>query len=434
MTANDVVIAPTEEGRRYEWPAYGFRLTASEIRRTGLGLYAELTVEVVRGDVVGHVYWERVNLSRGDDKQKTVKTLGAFCAERGHTDVPWERMLEVVRADVRASQQGGAPFVRLASLRPGPMRWLIDRVVPLGDPTIVYAAGGTGKSTLVAALATVAATGRRLGPFRLSGQPRPVVVCDWETTGPEWARRLGAIGRAVGHEPPEAIDYRPESAPLVDVVDSLRLKVRAVGAGLVVIDSLMAALGGPITPEFTTPFFNALRSLGSEVTSLVVHHLSKAEGQRENGPPQAYGDVTITNRARAAWALVREEAHGDPEDMQITMTNTKMNGAALQPSIGLRLLHQDAETDDYAISVSQFDPLAAGSANLRLGDRVVAALRAGELEEAGLLEATGAPRTSLRRTLERMVEHAVVERAGGGRGRGKVAIYRLPTEALNGHG
>jgi hypothetical protein len=343
-------------------------------------------------------------------------------------------MLEIVRADVRASQQSGAPFVRLATLRPGPMRWLIDRIVPLGDPTIIYAAGGTGKSTLVAALATVAATGRRLGPFRLAGQPRPVVVCDWETTGAEWARRLAALGRAGGHEPAMTIDYRPESAPLVDVADSLRAKVRASGAGMVVVDSLMAALGGPITPEFTTPFFNALRSLGPDVTSLVVHHLSKAEGLRENGPPQAYGDVTITNRARAAWALVREEGHGDPEDMQITMTNTKMNGAAMQPSMGLRMLHQDAETDDYAISVSQFDPLTAGSANLRLGDRVVAALRAGELEEGGLVEATGAARTSLRRVLERMVEHAVVERTGGGRGRGNVAIYRLPPEHVNGRG
>lgn len=433
MSANDVVIAAADEGRRYEWPAHGFRVTASEVRRTALGLYAELTVEVVRGDVVGHVYWERLNLSRGDDKQKTVKALSAFCAERGHTDVPWERMLEVVREDVRRSAQAGQPFVRLAGVKAGPQEWLIDRVVPAGDPTIVYAAGGAGKSTLVAALATVVATGRRLGPFRLVGAPRPVLVCDWETTEAEWARRLAAIARAVGREPPEAIHYRPESAPLVEVVDSLRQKAQAEGAGVVVVDSLMAALGGPITPEFTTPFYNGLRSLGRGVTPVIVHHLSKAEGARENGPPNAYGDVTITNRARAAWALVREEGAGDAEDMQITMTNTKMNGAAIQPSIGLRFLHQDADSDDYAITVSQFDPLTAGSANLRLGDRVVAALRAGELSEADLVEQTGAARTSLQRVLARMVEHRVVERDGGSRGRGHAGIYRLATEHANGH-
>ena len=432
MSANDVVIAATEEGRRYDWPAHGFRVTASEIRRTGLGLYAELTVEVVRGDIVGHVHWERVNLSRGDDKQRTVKALGAFCAERGHPEVPWERMIEGVRADVRTSQRGGAPFVRLAGVTPGPMRWLVDRVLPLGEPTLVYAAGGAGKSTAVAALCMVIAAGRRLGPFRLVGPARSVVVCDWETTEAEWSRRLAAIARAVGHASPEAVHYRPESAPLVDVLDSLRAKVRAEAAGLVVVDSLMAALGGPITPEFTTPFYNGLRSLGGEVSVLIVHHLGWSEGAREHGPPHAYGDVTITNRARAAWALVREEQGVEPEDMQITMTNTKMNGSAIQGSIGLRLLHQDADTDDYAITVSQFDPLTAGSTNLRLADRVVAALRTGPADEERLAEETGASRSTLRRALERMVEHAVVEREGGGRGRGQKAVYQLAAERMNG--
>jgi hypothetical protein len=217
------------------------------------------------------------------------------------------------------------------------------------------------------------------------------------------------------------------------VVDSLREKVRAEGAGMVVVDSLMAALGGPIVPEYTTPFYNALRSLGAEVTPVIVHHLSKSELGRENGPPQAYGDVTITNRARAAWALARDEAHDDPEEMEIVMTNTKMNGAAIQPSIGLGIRHQDAEGDDYAISVSQFDPLTAGSTNLRLGDRVIAALRGGELKEADLLETTGASRTALRRTLDRMVERTVVEREGGGRGRGNAVIFRLAPARLNGH-
>ena len=431
-SANDVLISATEEGRRFDWPALGFRVTASEIRRTALGLYAELTVELVRADVVGHVYWERINLSRGDDKQKTVKALTAFCAERGHDGVRWERMLEVVRSDVRASQRSGSPFTRLSGVTAGPQQWLIDRVVPLGDPTVIYAAGGSGKSTLVAALCTVVAAGRRVGPFRLVGAPRPVLVCDWETTTAEWARRLAAIGRAVGREPPDAIHYRPEAAPLVDVVDSLREKVRAEGAGMVVVDSLMAALGGPIVPEYTTPFYNALRSLGPEVTPVIVHHLSKSELSRENGPPQAYGDVTITNRARAAWALARDETHDDPEEMEIVMTNTKMNGAAIQPSIGLGIRHQDAETDDYAISISQFDPLVAGSSNLRLGDRVLSALRGGTMDEAELLETTGASRTSLRRTLERMMERSIVERAGGGRGRGHAAGYQLAPPRTNG--
>lgn len=432
MSANDVVVTPTEEGRRFDWPGLGFRVTASEVRRSSLGLYAELTVEVVQGDLVGHVHWERVNLSRGDDKHKAVKTLAAFCAERGQTGVPWDRMLEVVRADVRAHQRAGAPFVRLADVRPRPMPWLLEGVVPLGDPTLFFAAGGAGKSTLVAALCYVIASGRRLGPFRLVGQPRPVVVCDWETTEAEWARRLAALARAVGQAPPALVHYRPEATPLVEVLESLRGKVRAEGAGAVVVDSLMAALGGPISPEFTSPFYNGLRSLGTDVTSLVVHHLGWGEQERAAGPPRAYGDVTITNRARAAWALVREEG-GDAEEMQLTMTNTKMNGAAVRPSIGLRLLHQDAESEEYAITVGQFDPLAAGSANLRLGDRVLAALRGEPLNLERLVEETGAARTSLQRTLERLVEHAVVERDGGGRGRGNVAFYRLASDRLNGH-
>jgi molybdenum-dependent DNA-binding transcriptional regulator ModE len=39
----------------------------------------------------------------------------------------------------------------------------------------------------------------------------------------------------------------------------------------------------------------------------------------------------------------------------------------------------------------------------------------------------------LRRTLDRMVERTVVEREGGGRGRGNAVIFRLAPARLNGH-
>ena len=428
MSGTDPFIAATEDGRQYDWPDLGWRLTASEIRRTGLGLYAELTVEVVRDDVIGHVYWERVNLSRGDDKQKTLKALGAYCQARGYPDIPWERMLEVVRSDVRAVQRAGAPSVRLDRVVDEPVRWLVDGIAPADEPTLLYGDGGAGKSTVAAALALVVATGRRLGPFRLVGPARPVLVCDWESTAQEWARRIGALCRAVGHGRPPTMHHRSEAAPLTDVAEGLRALVRREGIGLVVVDSLMAAVGGPITPETTSPFYNALRGLG--VTVLLVHHLTKAEAGRESGPPRAYGDVTITNRARSAWALVRDEG-ADPEEMQVVMTHTKLNGGARRPSLGVSLVHQDAEGPEYAITVGQFDPLESGSTNLRAPDLLLAALRRGDASEAQLAEDTGLARTTLRRGLGSLVERGYALRLGGGKGRGDAAVYRI---ASNGAG
>jgi hypothetical protein len=427
VSAADPFVATTEEGRQYDWPDLGWRLTASEIRRTSLGLYAELTVEVVRDDVIGHVYWERVNLSRGDDKQKTVKALTAYCEARGSADTPWERMLEAVRADVRASQRAGAPATRLDLVRDEPLRWLVDGIAPIDEPTLLYGDGGAGKSTVAAALALVVATGRRLGPFRLIGPARPVLICDWESTAQEWARRTAALCRTIGRDRPNTVHHRAEAAPLTDVAEGLRALVRHEGIGLVVVDSLMAAVGGPITPETTSPFYNALRSLGATV--LIVHHLTKAEAGRDNGPPRAYGDVTITNRARSAWALVRDESNDDPEEMEVVMTHTKLNGGARRPSIGLRLAHQDADGDSYAIVVGQFDPLASGSTNLRAPDLLLAALRHGESNEVQLGEETGLKRTTVRRGLSYLIDHGRALRLGGAKGYGGAALYRLAPSA-----
>jgi len=425
VSANDFAVTDGPRGRAYLWPGYGFAVTASEVRRTSLGLYAELTVESVGEGRNGHVFWERLNLARADDKARAVKFLAGFCADHGQTGVPWERMLEVVRMDVRAVGRLGAPFVRLRDVPARPQRWLIDRVVPHGDPTVFFAAGGTGKSTLVAVLAVVLATGRAVPPFRPVCGPLPVVLLDWETTESEWARRVAAVCRWLDEEIPAGLVYRAQAGSLVDELDGVRAQVERLGAGAVVVDSLMGAFGGPIAPEVTTPFYNALRSL--PVTPLIVHHLTKFEAAQQHGPPQMYGDVTITNRARAAWALGRDEASDGDDRIDLVLTNTKMNGAPIQRSLGVRLRHHDAESEDYAISVEQFDPLAAAtvSTNLRLGDRIVAELRAGQRTEAELVEATGAARTTVMRRLDALLDRGLVERLSGGRGRGKAAAYGL---------
>lgn len=122
------------------------------------------------------------------------------------------------------------------------------------------------------------------------------------------------------------------------------------------------------------------------------------------------------------------------------MTNTKMNGAPLQKSLGVRFVHGDFESSTYAIAVEQFDPLAqsALSSNLRLGDRIIAELRVEPRTEKDLIDATGAARTSVRRCLDRLERMNQILRDGGSKGPGNMALYRvlgtsLGASTTNGH-
>lgn len=427
MNADALVHAREGDDHIFTWAELGYEARVETIRRNVHGLYGELSISTSRtlsdGGSSGHLYFDTLNLAKNEEKVRAAKALAGLTDHLG-TIVPWERMLEAIRYIVREEFRRGAPFVRLSDVKSAPMRWFFDRVAPFGDPTTVFAAGGTGKSTVTAQAAVAAALGKRIGVFSPTVGPTPVLVLDWETTEQEWSRRVEAIARATGVPTPENIIYQPQSAAFVDSVGAVRKKVRDDGIGIVIVDSLMGAYGGAIVPELTTPFFNALRSLPA--TPLIVHHLTKSDAKESNGPPDMYGDVTITNRTRAAWALKRTDS-GEDGAMELVMTNTKMNGARLQRSIGFRLVHVDEDGPEYEIRHEQFDPLGANtiSTNLRLGDRILAELRRQNASHKELADTLSVAEITVRRTLYRMKERKLVESVTDGNGPASVTTWAL---------
>ena len=145
--------------------------------------------------------------------------------------------------------------------------------IPLDHPTIWYAAGGTGKSTLAAAL-----TGE------LEQRGIPTLILDWETSEDDY--RATAV-RLFGDDLPD-IKYRRCDRPLVIEAESIAQQIDECAIRYVVIDSAgYAADGRPEDAEVALRFFRALRTL--RVGSLTLAHISSGE----HGSDRPFGSVFL---------------------------------------------------------------------------------------------------------------------------------------------
>ena len=141
-------------------------------------------------------------------------------------EIDWRHLLEELCQRVIAAEERGKPIVLLRNVT---SRNIEDRKVkafglpiPLDQPTIWYAAGGTGKSTLAAALAG-----------ELEQRNIPTLVADWET-GEEDYRASAA--RIFGEDLPD-IKYRRCDRPLVIEAQSIAQQIDECGIRYVIIDS-----------------------------------------------------------------------------------------------------------------------------------------------------------------------------------------------------
>jgi hypothetical protein len=278
--------------------------------------------------------------------------------------------------------------------------WLED------GPTLAYAAPGVGKGT-TGAWTCVEAQRAGLLPLVYDAERRPR----------EWARRVSGLGgdrsRVVYIEPP---DLGPDLAgrPLWDLAPVIRKIVKASGADLVLVDSIMPAVGlgeDRLKSDPSVPFLYvaALENLG--VRSLSFGHPPK--GQPEGDP---FGSFAWLAAMRLTWLGTAAEGDGH----RIRWRPRKRNERGHIPGF---LLTVDYADDGRPQSVERADD----ETNTR--DWILAALVHGprsvpDLAEE-LVDGLDSPplgeldraKERLGRALRRMGHEGWVERLGaGGRG------------------
>jgi hypothetical protein len=188
----------------------------------------------------------------------------------------------------------------LADVPDDPPQPLLLGLLEPDGPTLFYAAPGTGKGT---GGAWIVVECQRLG--------MTPVIYDAERRPREWARRVSGLGgdrsRVIYIEPPD-LGPRYAGRPLWESAEAIGRIVRASGGDLLLVDSILPAVGlgeERLRTDARVPslYVQALDALG--IPSLSFGHPPK--GQPEGEP---FGSVAWLGAMRLTWLGTPAEGEG----------------------------------------------------------------------------------------------------------------------------
>ena len=373
----------------FAWPSLTVEARLSHQRDSGEGLYAELAVQLGGTEI----HWARLNVASTTAREGVVRKL--LQVDRG---IPWRALLEhTCRLGAQAARTG-EPIVTLQPSRQAPeTRYLIPRLVLRGETTVIHADGGSGKSLLALALGVVAGAAVELPAGLHAGAAVRVLYLDYESCREEHEDRLASLMAGWGLLDPPAILYRRMVRPLTDDAALLRAEISRHQVGLVIVDSLAPACGAePEGSDAAIRTMNVLRSFGS-TSRLVLAHVSKAGAEQRSGATRPFGSVFVQNLARSVWELRR--GGETTEDLVMALYHRKTNAGRLYAPFALRFRFTPEAVTIQSGDLTQ-EPDLALRTSVRY--RLEAALLTGQRTTEALMDATGASKDTVARTLRRL--------------------------------
>jgi hypothetical protein len=372
----------------------------------------------------GLQHWAAVNLASTQARATFAKAMAAIGIDPSNT------LERVVWTIVKRSRVGLPARPLLPSPPATTSSWLVAGLIPVGETSVLYADGGSGKSLVALALAVAGLTGRPVAghPSWQVAPLRKVLYLDWESQYEDHAERLfglSALWRGGGEIAPESIIYQPMARGLTDQLPAIQAS--AAGCELVIVDSLGAACGAePDGADAAIRTLNALRTL-APATRLVIAHVTKqaADGA---GPARPYGSAFIWNLARSVVEVKRDDHPRDDGAMTVTFTHRKLNRGPKQPPRALKF-----SFDEHGyISVDIDEP---DFSRLSLPARILRDLKGGEKSVQEIAESLGANVRDIRARLNEMQKGTESVRSRSeGIGRGKKSYWGLIDRKRTGDG
>lgn len=381
------------------WDQGGVEVRIDHLRRRSGELGGELSVAAAA------VPWDRgqlhraaFNVSSTTARDRLAKTLAersrGATTEKG-VGLPWDMMLEQFCSAVLSAEQEGSPIVRIGNLPPRPAEgYLVDPILVDGRTTILYAAGGTGKSYLAVLLAVAVASGKHILGWGV--QRTKVLYLDWETDSFDLDDRVKRVATGLGIAAPEIL-YRSCASPLEDMAEQVSGIVSTEGIGLVIVDSVGMASGsrhdGP-AEDSAIRLFGAFRHLNTTV--LAIDHVTGEDVKSDKAVYKPYGSIYKVNLARSVWEL-----KGTPNDFgtesHLALYHRKVNRGRLLSPIGLVVKHTETAVE-FATEEINDAGLVTGMSNTVRVERV---LRGGAASVRDLSDETGLSEAVVRVTLNR---------------------------------
>jgi len=394
----------TEAGNSisFEWDDTHVKIRVSRVREHSDGrVTAELRTTTSAPGYSPHLDQRSVNLL-------TSKT--AFAKELALLyEADWTSILEQVKVYTLEWIRRGEPVVELwGNGDSDPPSYLIDPLIIEGYPNVLFGDPGSFKSGIAVVLCSLLTLPWRQNPlgWDTPAEPMECLYLDWETDRKTVDWTFARLRR--GHDvTPFPIHYRRCFAPLHADIEALSELADSCSAKVIIIDSLGMASGtDDLNSSATaTNFYRGLRQLGR--TAIILAHNAKDRDRKER---TIYGNQYFTAQARNIWEVRKVQETGDDcIDLGLFHRKAPPFSRFAHP-LGIHI-----EFVDQAMTVSAQEPRSVAEfvAQLSLAQQIrEMLLHEGAMTIDQLAEHLGAPRDSLRVTLYRMRDKAIVVKLG----------------------
>ena len=311
-------------GYKIVWDGYDVEMRVRHIKSRPAGFKAEVSV-----------FHKLEPVHRSNPVLDSTSGMDGFARKlnkrRPQNDyqVPWDQVVEDLSGIVIDTFRQGEPEMSLSDVDlDEQLVWRVDNLLVDGEPNLIWADGGTGKSMFALFLSTLIQQGYMSSEHGLIVEPGNVLYLDYETKPKEIATRARMIHAGLGLEQPDAnktssrIIYKKCDQPLQSETDRIRDLIYKHNIDVVIIDSMGMAVGGELeSAEEVLAFFRAVRQLGNK-TSLVVSH--------SNRQGSIFGSAYTMNSCRSVWEAKKSSSNA--YGMDFNLFHRKANNISLQPA------------------------------------------------------------------------------------------------------
>ena len=387
----------------FSWDEHGVGMGVERLRERSDSLKAEITVEsTIAGRVAGP---NTVDLLSARSQAEFANQ----CAERvnGLSKDVWRGIVVQACARVARDFRQPQPTVAIGDVpEEGPVEYVIPRLLPQNETTLLYGDGESLKSLLALRLGLSVAACQDV-PWGHSVDPLNVLYLDWETNAHTIATRLRRIARGMEVPLPLNFYYTQCLRSLDDELPHIREQISRKHIGLVIVDSIGFAATGGLNEDMTArAALSALRHMG-KVTRLVIAHVSKgtAEGQ---GPSRPFGSVFFWNGMRSGIEVRRAEDQPTEDRIDIALYHRKSNDGRHARPIGLSVSF-DADAGPIVFEQTEISDVPDLAARASLSERIRETLKSGAMNTREIAAELEAKEDSVLKTLKRMSGKTVVQ-------------------------
>ncbi len=284
--------------------------------------------------------------------------------------------------------------------------FLLEPVLYKGLPTIIFGEKAVCKSTFSLAIYASLILPWRDNPLGLTAPGRPVkaLVADYEVDYDvaQWNAKRLQEGMGL---PAFPLYYRRCALPLADDVEQLHRHIAAIGAEVIIVDSLGPAVGGDLKdPGQALRFTTAIRQL--KCSALIIGQTSK---DKESKSKSVFGSTFFEYYARNIWEIRKVQDEGE-DALDIAMYNTYHNLGKKFKAMGFHLSFNGTGTHIKKGAITAPDLIERMGAQAQ----IQAVLAHGSMFPKEIAEECDLKEDAVRQALKRMKARNLVVKLGDG--------------------